>query len=157
VSGLGVETTRDGWQQTANPSAIFPCAHADAPAHLAIRVPRSTLSAGGERGSSRTIGDESRNEIDGPKGAISNPSDADSMSKSRHFFVTKGARQAANVVDTVGGSEGAVASDQVSQRLVPTAHAHRPAMLSASLIANAVLACLIQSVEVEPLRCVPRG
>lgn len=57
-----------------------------------------------------------------------------------------------------------VASDQVSQWLVPTAHAHRlahrpqkAAMLSASLIANAGLACLVDSVEVDPLGRVPFG
>lgn len=53
------------------------------------------------------------------------------MSQSRHFFVTKGARQAANVVDTwATGLERVLPLTKFHNGWCPppspTAHAHRP-------------------------------
>lgn len=87
------------------------------------------------------------NKIHDPKGAISNPFEADPMFPISSFLRDQrrktGGKCRGHLGDWTVTGEG-VASDHVSQRLVPTAHAHRPqkaAMLSASLIADAVLAC----------------
>lgn len=87
------------------------------------------------------------NKIHDPKGAISNPFEADPMFPISSFLRDQrrktGGKCRGHLGDWTVTGEG-VASDQVSQWLVPTAHAHRPqkaAMLSASLIADAVLAC----------------